>query len=407
MHVVLISQVFYPDSQSTSQLLTELLCGIGGGLLRVTVVTGHTAEQEGRFPPRRERLGVVEIRRAGIAMNYKRSLLRRGLHYFSYMAGATVELWKLRKCSLVIGVTNPPFVPVWLWLLSKTFLGRYQIILHDVYPDGLVALGTMKPRGWMTRIWRAANRRALQSADRVVVLGRDMGELVQTVYRVPSGRIDYVPHWSVFQAAEAVPAEKTRMADKLGLQGKLVVQYSGNMGLWHDIESIVKAAAKLQGHAGIHFLMVGDGVRRAKGQQLAVQLSPRNMTWLPFQPKESLNDSLSCCHLALISQREGLKGVAVPCKLYGILASGRGVLAMVPTGSEVDLVVQEERCGRTIPPGDVDGLVACILEMEQNRSLVQEMGENAFRAYRQKYTLDLAINKFQEIWRQSVGQKEV
>ena len=58
-------------------------------------------------------------------------------------------------------------------------------------------------------------------------------------------------------------------------------------------------------------------------------------------------------------------------------------------------------------PSQLADLVASVLELEKNRPLVQEMGENAFRSYRQKYTLDLAINKFQVIWGQSVGGKRV
>lgn len=405
--LALVCQVFHPDTQSTSQLLTDLLRGMDGTSPQLTVVTGYTEGPDGAFPPRRERLGGIKIRRTGVALDYKRNLACRGLHYLCYVAGSSIELWKLRNCSFVVGVSNPPFVPVWLWLLSKLFLGRYQIILHDIYPEGLVGIGIMKPHGWLTRLWRIANQKALQSADRVLVLGRDMAELVESVYAVPSGRVVYVPNWSVFQTKEVVPAEQTRLVEKLGLQGKFIVQYSGNMGLWHDLESIVKAAGKLQEHVEIHFLMIGDGVRRAEAQKLAEELKLGNMTWLPFQPKESLNDSLSCCHLALISQREGLKGVAVPCKLYGILASGRAVLAMVPTGSEVDLVVQEENCGRTISPRDVNGLASAVLELEKNRPLVLQMGENAFRAYQQKYTLASAIKKFQEMWGQPVQEKYV
>lgn len=123
------------------------------------------------------------------------------------------------------------------------------------------------------------------------------------------------------------------------------------------------------------------------------------MTWLPFQPKDSLDDSLACCHLAMISQREGLKGIAVPCKLYGILAAGRGILAQVPSGSEVDMVVNEEACGMTIPPGDADALAAAIMRLNKDRQRVATMGENAFRAYQAKYTLDVAVETFKNIWK--------
>ncbi|MCX7403065.1 MAG: hypothetical protein NTY87_08165 [Planctomycetia bacterium] len=35
----------------------------------------------------------------------------------------------------------------------------------------------------------------------------------------------------------------------------------------------------------------------------------------------------------------------MPCKLYGVLAAGRAIVAAVPEGSEVASVVHEEGCG--------------------------------------------------------------
>jgi glycosyltransferase involved in cell wall biosynthesis len=398
MQCVFLCQVFYPDSQSTSQLLTDLLRAAAGGPLQFTVITGFTSKESGKFPPRRETFDGIEVRRTGIAAEYKKTLIRRGLHYFCYMIGATAELWKVRKHSLVFGVTNPPFTPISLWMLSKCFVGRYQVWLHDIYPDGLIAVGRLQPEGLVARLWRAVNRRALRGAERLVVVGRDMAELVESVYGVPRDKIEYVPHWSSFTPGARARAEETQMFRTLLLDKKFIVQYSGNMGLWHDIESIVLAAHKLRDRQEIRFLMIGDGLRRVKAEQLAVELGLQNMTWLPFQPKESLSDSLACCHLALVSQREGLKGIAVPCKIYGILASGRGVLAQVPSGSEVDLVVNEEACGVTVPPGNADALAGAILELHQDRARVARMGENAFRAYQEKYTLEVAVERFKRIW---------
>jgi glycosyltransferase involved in cell wall biosynthesis len=395
--IVVVSQVFYPDPQATSQLLSEVLVGIAKKGVQVRVITGYTPRPDASFPSGEERFGGIQIKRTGIAADYRGKPFRRGCHYLCFLFGATFHLWRWRKCSLVVGVSNPPFTPVWIWLLSKCFVGCYHIILHDMYPDGLVGIGKMRERGLPTRLWRALNAHALRSATRVMVIGRDMGQLVESVYGVPRERIEFVPHWSPFDSSEPLPLEQTRMSKGINLKNSFVLQYSGNMGLWHDIDAIVEAASRLRKFKDIHFLMIGDGMRRARAERRAEELLLENMTWLPFQAKEDLIDSLSCCHLAIISLREGLKGVAVPCKLYGILASARGVLAMVPEGSEVDMVVHEEECGVTVVPGDIEGLVATILKLRSDRSLVERMASNAFKVYRRKYRLDSGIQRFFEV----------
>jgi len=398
-HIVVVSQVFAPDTQSTSQLLSELVRRTAGGGARITVVTGQTATIDGVFPPRFEVQGEVQIRRTGIAANYKKSLLRRAMHYLAYIVGVAIELWRVRDADTVLGVTNPPFIPIVLWGLKKIYVRRYDLMLQDIYPEGLVAIGRLKASGLTARIWSSLNYRAYAGADRIVVLGRDMKALVQREYHVAPEKIVYLPHWSVVPPLNIVEKRNTKVAEQLGIKEKFVVQYSGNMGIWHDVISIVRCAERLRETEDIHFLFIGDGVGKRLAMQLANEKHIANISWLPFQSQEDLRDSLSCCDVALISQRAGLTGVAVPCKIYGIMAVGRAVLAMVPTGSEIDLVISEERCGLVVSPGNVDGLAAAILALKANPSGRAEMAANGFRACTARYTLAAAVMKYREFWK--------
>lgn len=401
--ITFLSQVFHPDEQATSQLFTDLLSRLAKKELVIRVVAGFTKGENNHSPSKRELYQGVEIRRGGVLLDYKRGFIRRALHYLCFLAGGTVEVWRLRKSTLVVGVTNPPITPVWLWLLSKCFVKRYALILLDVYPDGLVALGIMRDESLPVRLWRWANRKAFQKAEHIVVLGRDMAELIHTRYGIPMERIIYIPHWSSFVSDGVLSAEDTRLYQKLGLRGKFVVQYSGNMGLWHDMETIVRAAELLKMHRNLHFLMIGGGRRKKKAVELAEHLKLTNVTWLPFQPKETLVDSLSCCHVALISQREGLQGVAVPCKLYGILASGRATVATVPKGSEIDRVIAEENCGVALHGATPQDLANVILELARDSGRVKIMGDNAYAAYQAKYSIGPAVERFEELWHGGQG----
>jgi glycosyltransferase involved in cell wall biosynthesis len=401
--ITFLSQVFHPDDQATSQLFTDLISRLAKKGLVIRAVAGFTKGENGHSPSRRELYQGVEIRRAGISLDYKRGFILRALHYLCFMAGGTVEVWRLRKNTLVVGVTNPPITPVWLWLLSKCFVKRYALILLDVYPDGLVALGIMRGKSLPVRLWRWANTKAFQKAKHIVVLGRDMAELIHRRYGVPMERIIYVPHWSSFVSDGVRSAEDTGLYQKLGLHGKFVVQYSGNMGLWHDMETIVRAAELLKMHRNLHFLMIGGGMRKKKAIEVSEYLKLTNITWLPFQPKESLVDSLSCCHVALISQREGLQGVAVPCKLYGILASGRPIVATVPKDSEIDRVIAEENCGVALHGATSRDLANAILELSGNSGRLKIMGDNAYAAYKAKYSIERAVLRFGELWNDGKG----
>jgi glycosyltransferase involved in cell wall biosynthesis len=401
--VVFICQVFWPDTQATSQLFSDLLGPLATRGFEITVLAGHPAGNEAKHTPDYELWKGMTIRRGGGRWAFKKGMIRRALAYASYLWFVFWRLLFVPEDSSVFVVSNPPFAPLVAGAVCRRRKLHWMVVLHDVYPDGLTALGRLRPGGRIDRSWRRANRRALQAAERVWMIGRDMEQLVRVRYGLRPEKTRYVPNWSAISVAARRDAEGTRLWGQLGLNGKFVVQYSGNMGLWHDVDTIVRAAALLSGSTEIHFLFIGSGIKRAGAEKLSRQLGLVNVTWLSFRAREDLEDSLACCHAALVSQINGLEGVTVPCKLYGILASGRAVIAQVPAGSEAAMVVDEEKCGVVVRPGDADGLADAIRRLAGCRSDTLELGARAFDAYRGKYTLGCAVEAFSQGWSEWMG----
>jgi len=392
---VFLCQVFPPDPQSTSQLF--------GALIPRMATAESPFEVWSALPPipgtSREEAGTGRrIRRLGLVDRGRQGPLRRLAAYASYSLGVARQFLSLPPGTRLVAVTNPPFLPVWVWLLSKLRACDYRLVLLDLYPEGLEQIGWLRPRGLAARLWSLGNRRAYAGARQISVLGRDMKRLLIERYGIPEKKIDWIPHWSAVEASAPPSLAENQILRRLGLGSKWVVQYSGNMGLWHDLDNIVRAAAMLQDEPAIHFLLAGQGIRRAGAERLCRQLGLRNVTWIDPVPLPELDDLLAGCHAALISQKEGLAGIAVPCKLYGILASGRPILAAVPPACETALVVEEEKCGEVIPPHDPSALAECIRRWSRDPGRVAQMGANARAAYENRYTLEHAAKRFQAAW---------
>jgi len=164
------------------------------------------------------------------------------------------------------------------------------------------------------------------------------------------------------------------------------------MGLWNNMETIGKAAS--QYIESVHYLFIGDGMRRPELQQAVSKAVHKNILFLPFQPGEKLGEVLTANHVSLVSLRKGLEGMAVPSKIYGILAAGVPVIAMVPEQSEIAYIVREENCGYVVDPGDVDGLINAIRELKSDEQLRQKMGINGRNAFEQKYTTKIIAEKY-------------
>jgi colanic acid biosynthesis glycosyl transferase WcaI len=395
-NLILISQVFHPNTQSTSLLLTDLALNIQDPDTKVVVICGFPNGVDNDLVDRYENFNGIEIYRCGINVNLKKGLWQRLVSYVSYLTHAGWKLLFLPQKDVILGVSNPPFLSIVLMIVSILSGCRYYFIMHDVYPEGLVAVSKLSPASPLTNIWRALNKLSYRYANRIIVLGRDMQELLMRNYAISTDKIAYIPNWSVTNTDTPIPFESNSLAQELNLQDKFVVQYSGNMGLWHDIDTFIRAAAKLSNKTNIKFLFIGNGIRLTQAQQLAQKLELKNVIWMDFVPKEKLPVSLSCAHISLISLNLGLEGIAVPCKLYGILGAGRAILAQVPSTSEIAYTVLEEECGFVVAPGNVDELVKKIMQLESDRDLTNQMGHRAFQAYQSKYTVEIITKQFKE-----------
>ena len=400
-HVIFVCLVFHPDTSASSMLFTDLFRSLPRHSLRVTVLCGFPSKdslEAVKQLARHEFLGDVEIVRCGLRIRGKRHLAARAAAYGSFLAHAGWKLLKLKGAPTILGGTDPPFTVAALWLLSRLRPLAYECIVLDLYPDGLVALGKLSDGSPPTRLWRWFNRRGYAGARRIFVIARDSITLLQQRYGVDPSKVIYIPFWGTAEVEEVVPGKRGPLITQLGLQDKFVVQYSGNMGLWHDINTFVHAANLLRDNERVHFLFIGKGMRRAAAESLASDLQLRNITWMDFLPREQLPESLASCDAALISLRAGLEGVAVPSKLYGILAAGKAVIAQVPRESEVAYTVEESQCGVVVPPGDAQALATAIARLANDSDLVQDMGKRARHAYVSQYTIGQAVKAYLEVW---------
>ncbi|HZW10452.1 MAG TPA: glycosyltransferase family 4 protein [Phycisphaerales bacterium] len=396
--LLFLCQVFYPDSTSTSQLFTSMFADMAADGIDIEVLCSFPSgsSSKGRLPRREIHRGVL-VRRFGFRIDHKKSIAHRTLAYLGYMIPLTFTLLFRRNHGIVFGVTNPPFVAQILYLVSLVRRMPYQYMILDQYPESLIALG-MKRTSLSARLWMWANRVAYRKAEKLIVLGRDMTELLVNNYGIERDRIVYIPHWSAFEAPDPLPIEASQMVDRLGLRDKIIFQYSGNMGMWHDINIFVRAAKQVEDDPGIHFLFIGDGARLEAAKKLSKELACKNVTWHPFVPLSQVRESLSSCHVALISLRAGFEGVAVPSKLYGILMSGRAIIAQVPAATETALQVEEDDCGIAVLPGDLEGLVKAVRELAADPRRIERLGRNAFAAYKAKYTEAQASEAFCRLW---------
>jgi glycosyltransferase involved in cell wall biosynthesis len=188
-----------------------------------------------------------------------------------------------------------------------------------------------------------------------------------------------IHNWADTEAI--VPASKDNpFSREHGLHDKFVVMHSGNLGLSQNLDAWIEVAAKLTSEPDVVFLFIGDGVRRDALEADVARRGLGNVSFLPYQPRETLCESYASADVFIVSLKPGLAGYIVPSKLYGILAAGRPYVAAVEQATEVAAITREHDCGVVVEPGDVGGMVHEITRFVRDRARGERLGRNARRA---------------------------
>ncbi|MBL8816825.1 MAG: glycosyltransferase family 4 protein [Planctomyces sp.] len=391
--ILFLNRSYWPDSEATGQLLTALCEGLAKDF-DVHVLAGQpNAAADSEWQDVQVRNGVT-IHRVSHTTFSKRRMLLKAVNFLSFVRAAGRQAAQLPKPDVVVFETDPFLLPYVARRLSKTTGCRVIGYLQDIYPDVAVALGKV-PNSWPIRRLRQSLFRIYQNCDRMVVLSRDMQQLMEEG-GVPSDRIRRIPNWA--DPNVVYPVETNNVfIDRHGLAGKFVVMYSGNLGLTQRLEEFIEAAVILRDDPRIQFVLIGQGARKADLQAQVASEKLSNVRFLDYQPLSELAHSLSAADLHLVPLTQTLAQCLMPSKLYGILAAGRPYLTNAPEGTELHEITVQEQVGLTCRAGDPRLIADSIRAAIANPSQLALYRENARRLAITQYTQAHAVSAFRQL----------
>ena len=251
------------------------------------------------------------------------------------------------------------------------------------------------------------DKRSCRNSDLVVTVGRDLCETLEQRFqgeRVPNYTM--INNWIDEKQIKPLPLNDVNVAafrNRFGLDGKYVIMYSGNIGLYYDLEGLLRViktvrGAKTSDGRDVAFAFVGDGsvLGKLKDYQQAHQLE--NVIFIPYQEKDRLVYSLNAADVHWCVNAKGIKGVSCPSKFYGIAAVGKPVLAVLEKETEVRMLIEEIGCGKCTEPGEYEEIRETIRWFADHADdpEVLEMGKKAYEYLRTNLTKDISVRKYIE-----------
>jgi len=404
--IIFVNRFFYPDISATSQMLHDLTRRLALHHYEVHVVCSRQLYGDAKAQLAcNEVVDGVHVHRAAGSRFGRDRLMGRALDYASFYFGAFLELRSLiRAGDIVVAKTDPPLVSVPVSILSRWRRAHLINWLQDVFPEVAQHLGGHAIPGFMASLLAWLRNKSLNSAAMNVVIGQRMKEHIIGCGIDPQS-VTVIENWSDSEFISPMPASASELRAQLGLQEKVVVGYSGNMGRAHEYETILNAATALRDDKEVCFLMIGGGVGMQQLKAAVANAGLENFIFLPYQPREMLGDSMAAADIHLISLLPTLEGLIVPSKFYGILAAGRPTIAIGDEDGEIARVVKREQCGTAVLVGDHDMLKNEIMRLKANNDVLSAMGSKAHVLFKTCYTADHAAALWKDVLIKLMGSK--
>ena len=384
MKILFINQFFWPDSSATSQQLTDLAAGLAAEGHEVSVLCGDGEYAAAASSAKPAGVAILRVR----ALPFSKGKLGRIVSYLSFYLTALVRGLISPRQDTVVSLTTPPLISL-LGSAIKLIRGsRHFIWEQDIYPDVAIDVQLFKRGSLLERTVGALADLSRRHADGIIALGDCMK--ARLVGRgIPPARILIAENWANSAAIQPLP--------RPGDPRELVLLYSGNLGLAHDVDTLAGAMNLLKADPRFRYLFVGSGEKRKDLAAFCEANGIPSVEFRKYVDRDKLSEGLAAGDIGLVTQHNVCCGSVVPSKVYGILAAARPVLFIGPRAATPALVIDRHNCGWHIEPGDIDGLAKLLLHLAANPQLVHEAGLRARQALVEHYDLPISIQRFASI----------
>lgn len=306
---------------------------------------------------------------AGIVALLKRTLPRHAYEFleFVYAFGAYLRLRKAvrqHRPDCLYERYNL-FLPSGVWIKRRfglpMLLEVNSPLLDERRQYGGLAL--VKLARWSERFaWREADRVLPVTevlADRI----RKEGVSESNIVVIPNG----------VDLARFNPTDRDRAKRQFGVQGRLVLGFTGFLREWHGLDRVVEFIADRRRDLSCHLMIVGEGPARSALEKLARERCVQDrFTFTGVVDRHRVADYVAAFDVAL---QPAVVSYASPLKLFEYMAMGCAIVA--PASPNIQEILTDQENALLFTPGDTQAFADAVEKVCQNSQLRKSIGQRA------------------------------
>jgi len=218
----------------------------------------------------------------------------------------------------------------------------------------------------------------LTAADRVICVSAAARDHLVSTWSVPRERTVVLPNG--VDVDRFHPSDRSREEGRAawGLGDAPVVTFVGSFFAWHDVGILLDAFQQvLAAHPRARLVLAGDGDLRLMMEQRAASIGlSSSVLFTGLLPHGDIPHLLAAADVAVAPYPTMKRELWLsPLKLLEYMASGCAVVASA--AGQVAEVIDNEKNGVLVPPGDTEAMAAAMARILGDRSLRARLGHQA------------------------------
>lgn len=315
----------------------------------------------------------------GVANMFKKGVALATLPY--YFKKAYKKYLSKEQFDWIVMPTPPITLSGFVKYVKKRTGAKSYLILRDIHPQSVWSIGLLHNKLEYKFLDKKA-RVGYQTADIIGCMSQGNIDFIKSQYpgmEMGEGVILY--NW-VTEPPQTEPDATLR--PRLGLDGKFVALFGGNLGKGQRIENIVFLAEHYLENKDIVFLIIAKGVEKDRLKQIAEEMHLTNIRFMDFMPQKDYLNLTKSVDLGLVSINENYRVPTCPSKAISYMAAGVPVFAMINPGSDYGQWIEDIGAGYWTVGCEKERIVTLFDKLYADKDLRRRMsvaGKNYYMAH--------------------------
>lgn len=388
MKVLILHQYFNtPETGGPlrSYYLAKALVSKG---ITTAVITTHNGNDF-----RKEIIEGIEVHYLPIPYSNSFGFIKRVTSFLKFVFSIVREAGNFKDYDVCYAISTPLTIGLAARWIKWRYTIPYFFEVGDLWPEAPIQIGVIKSP-ILKSVLYTLEKSIYKRSKAVVALSEPIRQAIAR--KVPGKEIHMISNMADVDYYK--PTDKSpELEKKFNVQGKRVLSYIGTFGLANGLEQMLACAESVKNDPAIHFILCGDGAMRSSLLQVADQKKLNNISFIPTQDREGVNEVLNVTDAAYISYKPlPVLETGSPNKYFDALAAGK--MIVVNFKGWIKDEIEANACGVFINPDKPEDFKTSVLPILQDNHLLQRYQYAARKLAEEKHSRERLSESFVKLF---------